>query len=134
MLEVERRRVQLGFTFIDVDNLAGLNDGYLAKMMWPDTRTGRIAGWNTLQLVIEALFPKGFEVIIRQKDGAVLDEPSIRKMTYIARVPFDRKAQRELMADYGRRGRAVQLERQTPEQRREIARQAALKRWSKLQG
>jgi hypothetical protein len=130
MLEIERRRVQLGFSFIDVDNLAGLNDGYLAKMMWPDTPSGRNAGGETVQLVIDALFPKGFEVIIRQKEGAVLDEPSIRRMTYLARVPFDRKSQRDLMSKYGKRGRAVQLETQTPEQRQEIARRAALKRWS----
>jgi hypothetical protein len=131
MLEIERRRVQLGFTFIDVDNLAGTQDGYLAKLMWPDTPSGKIGRWETLQMLVEALFPKGFEAVLREKEGSILDEASIRKMVYLARVPFCRKSQRELMSEYGKKGRAKQLQQQTPEQRRDIARTAAKARWAK---
>lgn len=131
MLEIERRRLQLGFTFAEVDNLAGTQDGYCAKLMWPDTPSGRIGRWDTLQLIVDALFPEGFEVVVRAKPGVVLSEVSIRKMAAIARTPFDRKAQRELMQDYGKRGGVARAEKLTPEQRREIASKAAKARWSK---
>lgn len=131
MLELERRRLQLGFTFINVDDLAGLNDGYLAKLMWPDTPTGRVARWETLQLIVDALFPEGFEVVLRAKAGLELSEVSIRKMAAIARLPFCRKSQRDLMMEYGRKGGAARSEKLEPERRREIASIAAKARWAK---
>ena len=129
MVELERRRCQLGLTLVDVDNLAGTQDGYTAKLMWPDTKSGKTGRWDTLQLLVDALFPVGFEVVVRQKPSAVLSEQSIRRMIYLARVPFDRKSQRELMSEYSSLSRRTS--HLSPKRRQEIARKAARKRWEK---
>lgn len=120
MLEIERRRLALGMPHWQVNDAAGTQDGYFAKMMLPDTPSGRQASWETLQLVIDALFPDGFEVIIRPtKDGALSADDQRRKMRF-ATAHTNPRTQRELMREL----RLQALARMTPQQRAESARKA----------
>src|SRR5262245_27666805 len=45
-----------------LDERAGTQDGYYAKMLHSETPSGRLAGWEMLQLVTDALFPDGIGV------------------------------------------------------------------------
>lgn len=58
-----------------VNDISGLNDGYYAKMIYPDTPSGRQARWEQVQLAVEALFGKGFRVEI------IPDEAENRRLT-----------------------------------------------------
>ncbi|SRR6266566_2910723 len=59
LLEIERRRHQLGCPMWKVDEASGIEDGYYGKMQAVDAKSGRQAGWHILQLVLDALFPGG---------------------------------------------------------------------------
>lgn len=75
MAVLEGRRVELGLSMATVNDLAGLQDGFFAKMLYPDTPSGRQARWETVQLAVEALFGKGFSVQI------VADAEENRRLT-----------------------------------------------------
>jgi hypothetical protein len=75
MAALEGRRVELGLSMATVNDMAGLQDGFFAKMLYPDTPSGRQARWETVQLAVEALFGKGFTVHI------VADEDENRRIT-----------------------------------------------------
>lgn len=71
---LEGRRVELGLSMATVNDMAGLQDGFFSKMLYPDTPSGRQARWETVQLAVEALFGKGFTVHI------VADEDENRRL------------------------------------------------------
>lgn len=60
---------RLGLPMWRCDDLSGVQDGYTAKMLHPDTPSGRQASWPTLDLVMTALFPDGYDIIIKPRDG-----------------------------------------------------------------
>lgn len=64
MAALEGRRVELGLSMATVNDMSGLQDGFFAKMIFPDTPSGRQARWETVQLAVEALFGRGFTVNI----------------------------------------------------------------------
>jgi hypothetical protein len=64
MLAIEARRVAMGLSMSTVNDIAGLQDGFFSKMIYPDTPNGRQARWDTVQLAVEALFGKNFVVQI----------------------------------------------------------------------
>lgn len=64
VLALAGRIVQRSLTMQQCDDLSGLQDGYVAKLLHPDTGQGRVAGWYTLQLLIDALYPDGVEVVL----------------------------------------------------------------------
>jgi hypothetical protein len=47
---------------MEVDDAAGLHDGFYSKLLHADRPSGRQVRWETLQLVITALFPAGLEL------------------------------------------------------------------------
>lgn len=61
---IEDRREECNLSMETVNDLAGLNDGYYAKMINPDSPSGRQAHWTTVQLAIEALFGRNFTLQI----------------------------------------------------------------------
>lgn len=73
MMEFERQRLARGLSMAQVDDLAGTQDGYYAKMLYPDTPLGRQARWETVQDVADALFGRGFAV---QMVGSEPSQPS----------------------------------------------------------
>lgn len=48
----------------EVDEIAGTQTGYFAKAVYPDTPNGRQSRWETVDLIVEALFGRDFEIII----------------------------------------------------------------------
>ena len=46
--QLEARRAELGWTCARVDDAAGLQDGYWAKLCHPDSKSGRVAQWGIL--------------------------------------------------------------------------------------
>ena len=60
---------RLGLPMWRCDDLSGVQDGYTAKMLHPDTPSGRQASWPTLDLMMQALYPDGYTLIIKPNDG-----------------------------------------------------------------
>lgn len=73
MVEFERQRLARGLSMAQVDDLAGTQDGFYAKMIYPDTPTGRQSRWETVQDVADALFGRGFLISI---SGLENDRPA----------------------------------------------------------
>jgi hypothetical protein len=101
-----------------------------------DTPSGRQASWETLQLLIDALYPAGVRVrleVIPTDDPRLLNRlskppPGREKITAAPRRKID-------IIEFARAGglasAAVRKERIPPEKRRAIARHAARVRWKK---
>jgi transcriptional regulator with XRE-family HTH domain len=128
MLEIERRRLQLGVSMQEVCDRAGVADYYYSKALHASTPSGREARWSTLQDIIDAIFPSGYDVIIRPKAGMRLDAKQLRcKIKFAAAASANPKLQRELMAELGRRGGIARREKyknMTKEERQRIAARA----------
>ncbi|MDR6955334.1 hypothetical protein J2X65_004713 [Ancylobacter sp. 3268] len=89
---------RLGLPMCRCDDLSGVQDGYTPKMLHPDTPSGRQASWPTLDLVMTALFPDGYSIIIKPNDGRkALKLTALRNPTVDAR-------ERAIMQKMGRLG------------------------------
>jgi len=104
MLECERRRDALGLPMAKFDEYAGLSDRYYAKALHADAPSGRQAQWGTLQIIVDALFPAGFDLEIRAKPGAVITAENLKAKLLQLKAIKNPKAQRELMRVLGRKG------------------------------
>jgi transcriptional regulator with XRE-family HTH domain len=130
MLEIERRRLQLGVSMQEVCDRSGVADYYYSKALHASTPSGRQAQWRTIQDIVDALYPEGYDVEIRPKVGLRLDAEQLRckiKFVALSRAPTDRKLQRALMSELGRKGGIARRERfksMTPAQRLQIAKKA----------
>lgn len=51
------RKAELGWSFWQLDEKSGAQSGYFAKAFNPDTPSGRVARWETLQWLIDAMYP-----------------------------------------------------------------------------
>ena len=111
MLECERRRQQLGWAMWKVDDASGLQDGHFAKLLHADRPSKRCVRWETLQLVITALFPEGFDVEIKHKAGDPLTAENHRLKVMFAAADNNRLSRRELMRELGRRGGIARREK-----------------------
>lgn len=150
ILECERQRIRLGFPMEKFDEFAGLPERYFAKALHPDQKSGRQAQWSTMQLIIDALFPTGFDVEIRARPGAPKDYDSLKAKLLQLRATRDARTQRELMSDLGKKGAQAMLTKRgsqafkkqrknagraralslSPERRKQIAELGAKARWS----
>ena len=52
------RKEELGWSFWQLDEKSGAQSGYAAKAFNPDTPSGRMSQWQTLQWLIDAMYPK----------------------------------------------------------------------------
>jgi hypothetical protein len=80
MQVVEARRVELNISMATVVELSGVNEGYYAKMIYPDSPSGRQAQWRQVQDVLEALFGRDFEIKIEpgtEENRRLLSAPRI---------------------------------------------------------
>ena len=128
LLEVERRRVQLGLSQDRLSEISGISDRAFAKALHASTPSGRMATWPTLQFVVDALYPDGCDVIIKAKKGEKLSELSFRYRIRAATAQHDRRVRRELMAALGAKGGHARAQKLSPERRTAIARRAGLAR------
>jgi hypothetical protein len=149
ILELERKRLAMGVSMDALSELMGVAERSYAKMVHPDTVSGRLATWDKLQKAIDVLFADGFEVIVRAGATATTTGPGTKRMIRHAAAHYDRRTQRELMRENGLKGaaayvknvpvnkrkryakaaRRVGIQKLTPERRSEIAKAAAHKRW-----
>lgn len=129
ILELERRRQAAGISMDEMSELMGTAERSYAKMLYCETPSGRIAGWDTMQKAVDVLYCEGFDVRIVRTTGERLTTEGTRRKIRQSTAFYDRKAMRERMSEIGHAGRAQQLQTQTPKQRSKIARNAALRRW-----
>jgi len=132
-LELERRRIAVGISQDRMSELMGTAERSYAKMLHPETSSGRMVRWETLQSAVDVLFCDGYELRIKvfrpcvlatasSGPGVLTTEGTKRKIKAEA-ATWDRRIRREVLADLARLGghaRAAAL----PEWKREqIARQ-----------
>lgn len=134
MAELERRRLQLGIPMWKLCDGAGASSRYYAKALYPETKSGRQAHWDTLAPFLEALFPGGFEVRIQAKKGACLSADKQRVVIKFSGARYDHEERQDWMAEIrkkaGNKGGIARAKKLSPRRRRAIARKAARKRWS----
>jgi len=127
MLELERRRLQLGLSMQEVCDRSGVADYYYSKALHASTPSGREARWSTLQDILDALFPAGADVVIKPKVGMRLDAKQLRCKIKFAAALTDSKSQRALMSELGKRGAKARIEKYrllNPAERKAIAEKA----------
>jgi hypothetical protein len=132
MMELERRRVALGWPMWKLDDKAGTQDGYYAKMLYPDTPTGRQARWETVQLVVDALFPEGIrQVTLEPENDALLTAPSIDKGRDTGALMVRHWRHSKHFRELGAKGGRAYAEKVSPHRRSAIARRGAQARWKR---
>lgn len=131
MVEIERRRNAIGLPMERVSELAGTADRSYAKMLNPETVSGRRANWETLQLVIDVLYCNGFELrLVPSRERKEVAPGTVRKIMQEA-VEFDRQTLRDRLSEIGMRGGLARISKMTPEQRSRSAKKAAKARWKR---
>jgi hypothetical protein len=124
--QLHARIRRLGVPMWVCDDRAGLQDGYTAKLLHPDTPSGRQARWETLQLLIDAMYPEGFVLTIRPRRGET--KPFQKNPNKIT----DQRVRSVLMA-LGRQGGIKSGEARAklpPEQRKKLGAAARKVRWA----
>jgi hypothetical protein len=96
---LDNSRLYGSFNFLTLRDRAasGLNDGHYSHCLHVDRPSGRQARWETLQLVVSALFPGGFDVEIKHKAGDPLTAENHRLKVMFAAADNNRLSRRELM-------------------------------------
>jgi hypothetical protein len=129
--ELERRRRAAGIPMERMSELAGTADRSYAKLLSPESASGRIGNWRTLQMVVDVLFCEGFELRIVPSSEPRIDSPGTRRRIIEEASSWDRKTPRELSIENGRAGGKARLVKMTAEQRREVSMKAARVRWAR---
>jgi len=130
MAEIERRRIQLGWTMEELNEACGYQPGYWSKMLYVDTPTGRQARWEMVEYAMLAMFPDGYDLALKPQAGALLDALSMRYHIKKS-APPGTLTFRERMSELGKKSAVARMEKMTPEQRTEVAKKAAHGRWGK---
>lgn len=141
LLEVERRRLAVGISMDRMSELMGAAERSYAKMLYPETPSGRMAQWGTLQSALDVLFCDGYDLridiarLVRTTVG--IPAPGVRTTEGTKRkikaeaATWDRRIRRELMKELSLM--AAQARKLIPEWKRsQLARQAARARWRKV--
>lgn len=143
MRSVEDERQALGLPSWQLEDRAGLQDGHYQKLLHCDKPSGRTPSWQSLQLLVEAIFPDGFDIQIRRKPGANLlasTHSSLAASSHSEKIRHgialrDPRTRREIMralsekgASKGGQARARNL---TKRQLREIGKKGAAARWTR---
>ena len=112
----------------ELEEKAGLSEGYYSKMLHADSAEGRQASWQVLQKVANALWPDGrctVKLVAHDPDsvltGAAIKAANRGFQTYL----------RGYFIAMGQRGAQARNAKLTPEQRSEAARRANLTRQRK---
>jgi hypothetical protein len=138
MEQLDLRRRKLRWPMWKLDDLSGVNDGYFAKALHADAPSGRQAGWQMLDYLITALYPRGCRVkVIPCRKRRMLETPSMNggngrhieqsKIILPQRVRLWLKGQARAR---GKKGAAARNRQLTPQQRSQLARKAAVIRWT----
>ncbi|MEH2521570.1 hypothetical protein V1279_007143 [Bradyrhizobium sp. AZCC 1610] len=125
MLEIERMRQAVGWPCWQLEEVAGLNDGHYQHLLHADRPHGRQGSWKMIQLLVEALFPAGFDLVLMPKRGGALTAESHALKVKFAQADHNRQTRRELMRELGKRGAAARKLKLTEKQIKKIARNAS---------
>jgi hypothetical protein len=131
ILEIERRRLARGIPMEQMSDLMGTAERSYAKLLYPDTASGRQARWETIQLAVSTLFPDGFELRLDAVECEMLCAHGTKQKILAEAAHWNGKTIRETMQRLQVLSRAAYLQRLTEEARAEIARKAAQARWAK---
>jgi hypothetical protein len=121
ILEIERRRLALHLSMQELCDRAGVADYYWSKAVHANTPSGREARWSTLQDIVDAIYPAGYDVCITPKAGMRLDAKQLRCKIKFAAAAVNPVSQRELMRTLSQKGveaRRAKLAAMTEEQRK----------------
>lgn len=129
MLELERRRLQLGWTMEEVCEVAGIQDRYYAKLLYCDEKSGRQARWETLEILMLTLFPEGYIVKIDPTDTGMLTPMSMKHRIKHA-SPAGTIGRRQELTEMAKKATEAR-KAIPPRKRRAIARRAARARWKR---
>lgn len=81
MAAIEIRRIEIGLSMEQMSELMGTAERSYAKMLSPDTPSGRLVGWDTIELAFSVLWPEGSEIVVRPINGpAVVTAGARRKI------------------------------------------------------
>lgn len=139
MAQLEAKRIELGLPMAgqritdgrrSLDDLAGVADGYYAKALYPDTHSGRRAGWAVLDEFVIALFGRDFEVKI---SGEVVI-PSLDGTKDLDRRYLERRhwRNRKFYKEQASRGGRANVAKHGVEHMAKIGRKANRVRWRKI--
>lgn len=134
MAACEGRRLELGWSMATVNDQAGLQDGFFAKMIYPDTPSGRQARWETVQLAVEALFGRGFVIVVvpgeednrRVTSAPVIDESASANARRIRHWRHSKH-----FAELGRLGGKARAAKLGKDKLSALASKAQRKRWKR---
>jgi hypothetical protein len=112
--EVRRQIALRGWTMWQCDERSGVQEGYTAKALHPDTPSGRQSRWETLQLLVDALFPGGLTVRIQDEMHARASMP---------------KGLRNGYSEEASKMAYLRARKLSPARRKKIAKRAANERW-----
>lgn len=133
VIELERKRLAMGISMDMMSELMGVAERSYAKMVWPDSPSGRQATWDKLQKAVDVLWDGGFDVVIRKGTVAPEMGPGTRRLIRQSAAHYDRRTQRELMREIGAKGASkggcLRASKLTKKRRREIAKMGANARW-----
>jgi hypothetical protein len=119
-----------------LSEMSGLPDRAFSKLLYPETKSGRLARWQTVQTIVDALLPDGYAVRIEpSKESQKIREYGIKYHVKQIAKHYDRLTRREIMQDLGRRGgrRSGEARARMADERRrrkELASHAARIRWN----
>jgi hypothetical protein len=131
MLELERRRRQLGISMERICEIAGTADRSFSKALYPEAANGRVAQWITLQIYADVLWPDGLDIEIRPRNGPKLTAMSMKYQIAHIAANHDRLAQRNLMRELSQKAAVARVSKIPERKRIAIARKAAKARWRK---
>ena len=104
MLEIERLRHAMGISMDLMSELMGGAERAYAKMLYPDTASGRQARWETVQRALDVVCPNGFRVRIERANTGTLTPSGTKRLIQKSAKFFDRKAYLEEMRERARAG------------------------------
>lgn len=128
MLELECRRQATGISMEQMNELMGNAERSYAKMLHPETPSGRLARWPTIQKAIDVLFMDGFRLRIERSNDGPLTTAGTRERIHNSARFYDRRLFREHMSEIA----SVRARIIPPEKLSAIGRKAAKARWRKV--
>lgn len=133
---IEARRVELSLPMSQVDDLSGVQDGFFAKLVRPDAPNGRQSRWETLELVVQALFGTDYVIEIKPSNHVPPKPRPTRSPSPVGdpnRLHWrHQRLLNELFSELGRRGGEARAKIGT-EKLSAIGRKGAKSRWRKAQ-
>jgi hypothetical protein len=105
VLELEDRRQALGVSMERLSEMSGIPDRAYSKMLYPETKSGRLARWSTVEVLCQALMPDGYELRIIPTKGDKIREFGHRYQIRQITANYNRLTRREHLRELGQKGR-----------------------------